>query len=161
MDHDVPDLILATDAAQEAVRGVVSSLRRSSLGPSGLTRAIQLLAAQLEGAGSPRFVLSIAKVEGSEHAKLLTYQIVREAMNNAARHSRAAEVSVHLRSEGGFLRAVIKDDGIGFALESVDRTAHFGLEMLRERIGSTGGHIVVDSRLGHGTCVSAAVPWDA
>jgi signal transduction histidine kinase len=161
LDEDVPDLLHATDAAQQAVRGVVSSLRRSPVGPAGLIEAIRLLAAQLEGAGGPRFVLDLEAVDGSEHAQLLAYQVLREAMNNAARHSRAAEVTVVLRSEGGFLRTVVTDDGIGFASETVDRTNHFGLQLMRERIESAGGSVVVDTRLGHGTCVSAAVPMDA
>jgi signal transduction histidine kinase len=56
---------------------------------------------------------------------------------------------------------VVADDGIGFAGETVDRTNHFGLQLMRERIESAGGSVVVDSRLGQGTCVSASIPTDA
>jgi signal transduction histidine kinase len=161
LDHDVPDLLHATDAAQQAVRGVVSSLRRSPVGPAGLIGAIRLLATSLEGAGGPHFTLDLAAVDGSEHAQLLAYQVLREAMSNAARHSRTKEVSVVLRCESGCLRTVVADDGIGFARETVDRTNHFGLQLMRERIESAGGSVVVDSRLGQGTCVSASIPTDA
>lgn len=163
LDQDVPDLVEATDIAQRAVRGVVSSLRRSSLGPSGLREAIGLLASSLENAGSPRFTLDIdVSLDGaSEHAQLLAYQLIREAMNNAARHSRGTLIHVRLSGDQESLRAAISDDGLGFSPGSVDGTVHFGLQLMRERVEAAGGRVVVDSRLGQGTCVSGSVPVDA
>lgn len=161
LDRDVPELLSATDAAQSAIRGVVSSLRSSSLGPSGLVATIELLATQLEGAGSPRFSLELDDIRGSEYAQLLTYQVAREAMNNAARHSRARFITVRLKADQEALRIVVLDDGVGFDPRAVDGSAHFGLQFMRERVEALGGRLAIDARLGQGTCVSAAIPLDA
>ena len=49
--------------------------------------------------------------------------------------------------QDGDLRITVEDDGIGFDSESVDQRTHFGLALMRERIGIAGGVLYVDSRL--------------
>jgi len=160
LDDDIPELLAATDAAQEAIRCVVRDLRRSSLGPGGLNSTIELLARQLESSGSTVFRLQLQDVGGSSVSQLLAYQVAREAMNNAARHSRATEVVVSLERLDGLIRLRVEDDGIGFVAEGVDRDSHFGLQLVRERIDSAGGALYVDSGVGRGTRVMAQLPAD-
>ena len=132
LDEDIPELLVATEAAQEAIRCVVRDLRRSSLGPGGLNSTIELLAKQLEAGGSPGNRLTLEDVGGSSVVQLLTYQVAREAMNNAARHSRATLIAVTLTRQDGLLRLTVEDDGIGFQASEVDSEAHFGLELIRK-----------------------------
>jgi signal transduction histidine kinase len=160
LDEDIPELLAATEAAQDAIRCVVRDLRRSSLGPGGLNSTIELLAQQLESSGGPKFRLALADVGGSSVVQLIAYQVAREAMNNAARHAKATEISVDLDRSGEVIRLRIEDNGVGFIAEGVDREAHFGLQLLRERIESVGGTLYVDSELGHGTQVVALLPSD-
>ena len=160
LDEDIPELLAATDAAQDAIRCVVRDLRRSSLGPGGLNSTIELLAQQLESNGAPTFRLSLADVGGSSVVQLLAYQVAREAMNNAARHSKATEISVQLDRTGELIRLRVEDDGVGFLAERVDLESHFGLQLIRERIESAGGTLFVDSELSRGTRVVAQLPPD-
>jgi signal transduction histidine kinase len=161
LDEDLPELLSATEAAQAAIRDLVSDLRRSPLGPDGLLETLRLLASQLEGAGSVRITLDLAPIEATHVAQLLTYQIVREALNNAARHARASRIEVHLWQEGGLIRLSVKDDGVGFDQRAVDRESHFGLQLVAERAEAARGTVVIDSRLGEGTTVSAILPPDS
>ncbi len=158
LDEDLPELIAATEAAQAAIRNLVRDLRHSSLGPGGLNATIELLAAQLEGAGSPRIDLSLNDVGGSPLTQLLAYQVVREALNNAARHSRATRIAVRLFKDGDAIRLIVEDDGVGFNPVDVDHEEHFGLQLIAERVESGRGRIVIDSQLGAGTRVMAAFP---
>ena len=87
LDEDLPQLIEATEAAQSAIRDLLGDLRRSPLGAGGLVPTLRLLADQLEGMGSPRILLDVSPVDASEHSQLLTYQVAREALSNAAKHS--------------------------------------------------------------------------
>jgi signal transduction histidine kinase len=160
LDEDLPQLLSATQAAQSAIRDLVRNLRRSSIGTDGLPRTLELLAQQLENAGSPRIKLSLEDVRGSKLAQLLTYQVAREAMNNAARHSRASLISVQLSEADGQVRLVVEDDGVGFDSQAVDKEAHFGLQLLSERVEAGKGRVVVDSKLGVGTTVAATLPLD-
>jgi two-component system NarL family sensor kinase len=159
LDDDLPELLSATEAAQEAIRDLVRDLRRSRLGPGGLTATVTLLASQLESAGSARIRLDLEVVEASEISQLLVYQVAREAMSNAARHSKATAIEVRLWQEGGGLvRLVVRDDGVGFDPTSVDRDSHFGLQLIGERVEAARGTVIIDSRLGSGTVVSAVLP---
>lgn len=158
LDEDLPQLLDATEAAQSAIRGLVRGLRQSSLGPGGLNGTIELLARQLESAGSPPIHLDLQDVGGSKVSQLLAYQVVREALNNAARHSRASSILVRLHRDEGLIRLLVADDGIGFDPLRVDRESHFGLQLIAERVEAGRGRVVVDSTLGDGTRVMATLP---
>jgi two-component system sensor histidine kinase NreB len=43
------------------------------------------------------------------------------------------------------------DDGVGFNVEQIDKTSHFGLAGMQERAQLVGGEFHVISELGHGT----------
>lgn len=158
LDDDVPELLSATEAAQGAVRGVVSDLRRSPLGAAGLNATVRLLAGQLESSNGPRYELVLCADSWPRMAQLLIYQVAREAMHNAARHSRGSLVRVETREEGGRARIIVEDDGVGFASSSMVPPDHFGLQLIRERVLAVGGDVAIESGLGEGTRVVASVP---
>jgi signal transduction histidine kinase len=88
---------------------------------------------------------------------LAAFRILQEALNNVARHAIANRVGVALRLRAGRLVLIIADDGVGFAeMASAGR----GLRGMRERAEAFGGALVVASRPGSGTTVTATVPWD-
>ena len=157
LDVDLPDLLSATEAAQTVIRELMRGLRQSSLGPAGLNGTLQLLARQLEVAGSPPITLDLQDVGSSRACQLLAYQVAREALNNAARHSRASKISVRLFRAAGLIRLVVSDDGIGFDPALVDREEHFGLQLIAERVEAGRGRVVIDSQLGRGTNVMATL----
>jgi signal transduction histidine kinase len=158
LDRDVLDLLAAGEVAQTAIRLIIHSLRQSTIGTAGLGEAIRVQATRLEGAGSPNIALSLDEVGGSAPEQLLAYQVVREAMNNAARHSRASEIRVSLAQQDDVLLITVEDDGTGFNRDEVDGTKHFGLQLIADRIKAADGSLIVDSRLGVGTHIHAAIP---
>jgi signal transduction histidine kinase len=158
LDDDIPELLEATQVAQSALRGIVGNLRRSSLGPGGLIPTIQAAARQLESAGSPAFTLELDDVPASREIQLVLYQVAREAMGNAAKYSKASRIAVRLSCFHGDARLVVIDDGVGFDSSLVDRDQHFGLQLVAERVEAIGGRVVVDSGIGRGTTIAAAVP---
>ncbi len=158
LDDDLPELIVATEAAASAIRGLVRDLRQSSIGPGGLNATIELLARQLEAAGSPSIHLELSDVGGSNVAQLLTYQVAREALNNAARHARASRVTVRLFRDSGLIRLIVEDDGVGFDPSNVDTNEHFGLQLMAERVEASRGRMIVDTQLGGGTRIMATLP---
>ena len=90
--------------------------------------------------------------------QLLAYQVIREALNNSARHAKAQAISVRLWQTEELVRLSVKDDGMGFDPSAVDRDRHFGLQLIAERVEAARGTVVIDSRLGEGTIVSATLP---
>lgn len=161
LDEDLPQLLEATDHAQRAVRDLLGDLRRSPLGPAGLLPTLRLLIDQLSAAGAPPVTVDAEPVDGSPLAQLLTYQVVREALHNSAKHAKAQEISVRVWLENNVIRLSVTDDGCGFAWANVDTHRHFGLQIMKERVESVGGTLLTDSRLGSGTMVIASIPRDA
>jgi signal transduction histidine kinase len=159
LENDVPELLSASAAAQEAIRRMMVELRESMLVAGGLRNAFRIVAEGLETAGSPRIELDIQDEDGlSRVEQFLVYQVGREAMNNAAHHSRGRLVTVRQFREGSVLRLIVVDDGIGFDTRLVARTAHFGLQLIAERVVASGGRVELDSRIGSGTSVSLILP---
>jgi signal transduction histidine kinase len=159
LDADLPELLAATAASQAAIRQVVDQLRRSSLGPEGLVGTIRLLAEHLQSNGAPPMDLYLEDLDGSDEALLVLYQVAREALTNAAKYSKAGRVTVRIWEEEEHNgRLIVSDTGVGFESSNVDLRNHFGLQLMRERVESRGGKLVVESRLGEGTTVAAKLP---
>jgi signal transduction histidine kinase len=161
LDSDLPELLAATAASQAAIRHVVDQLRRSSLGPEGLVGTIRLLSEHLQSSGAPPVDLFLEDLDGSDEALLVLYQVAREALTNAAKYSKARRITVRMWEEDHNGRLIVSDAGVGFETSNVDLRNHFGLQLMKERVESHGGKLVVESRLGDGTTVAAKVPLGA
>ena len=81
---------------------------------------------------------------------------VREALNNAVKHSGTREVWLRLRVDAGHLLITIEDHGRGF--DPAASAGGDGLRNLRGRLASLGGDCRIDSIDGAGTCVHLRLP---
>jgi len=88
------------------------------------------------------------------------YLILKEALNNTAKHSDARRVVVAGDVEHGHLRIMVEDDGKGFALLPAEQGENGGrgVTNMSERARRVGGTVSVVSEPGVGTRVSVAVP---
>ncbi len=161
LDDDLPQLLHATTTAQDAIRKVLRNLRASSIGPEGLNSTLRLLAKSVETETDARIHLDLDDVRGSSANQLLLYQIAREVLHNAAKHSRASLIQMTLSSEGGMARLSVADDGMGFDPATVDTEFHFGLQLLAERVDGAGGILHLVSELGVGTTIVVSVPTES
>ncbi|MGA9161669.1 MAG: ATP-binding protein [Actinomycetota bacterium] len=158
LEEDLPSLLGATESASESMRALIRSLLDSPLGTGGLPETLRLLVRYMERESTARISLMCDRVGGTPLVQLLAYQVTREALRNALRHSRASSVSIALVDRDGALRITVEDDGVGFEPDSVDHQTHFGLALMRERIEIAGGILFVDSRPGDGTRIVARLP---
>ena len=81
---------------------------------------------------------------------------VREALNNAVKHSGAREIWLRLRLDADCLLITIEDHGRGF--DPAKKTGGDGLRNLRERLAGLGGDGRIDSIDGAGTRVHLRLP---
>jgi signal transduction histidine kinase len=158
LEEDLPELLRATETANASVRTLSRTLRDSPLAAGGLERTLRLLVEHMERQTSTRIQLDARNVRATPLVQLLTYQIAREALRNALRHSQASEVCVTLAMEDENLRLIVEDNGIGFAAESVDAQLHLGITLMQERVELAGGVLHIQSRPGEGTQVIARLP---
>ena len=89
-----------------------------------------------------------------EQVESAAYFVVAEALTNVARHSEATNAAVSVVRDDGVLVIEIRDDGVGGA----DAQPGSGLAGLRDRVGSLGGTLVVESPPGGPTAITAVLP---
>jgi hypothetical protein len=82
------------------------------------------------------------------------FMVVREAVENALRHSGASCVAVHLAGAATSLQLEISDNGVGIATPVPARTGHLGILGMHERAQAIGASVAVNSGDGSGTRVS-------
>jgi signal transduction histidine kinase len=159
LDDDIPALLHASELAIQELREVIGDLRKSSVGHAGLVDTLGLLINHLRDESEMRFVSKIELIRADASTELLIYQIAREALTNAVRHSQARAVWISLVQAGGEIQLRIEDDGLGFDLAELDRESqHFGIVLMKERATQVGGQLILSSSPGHGTAVSLRMP---
>ena len=89
---------------------------------------------------------------------LCMYRVIQESLRNVVRHSHATAARVELTAETDGLKLTITDQGLGFDINQTKRTAGLGLVSMHERMRLLHGTIVVSSKPGQGTQVTAIVP---
>jgi protein-histidine pros-kinase len=97
------------------------------------------------------------KLDIAPELEVVAYQVAREAILNAATYSKAKNVSLVLESAKDLVIR-IEDDGVGFQPDAIDRTRHFGLSLVEERVGRVGGFVRIESSPGKGTRLLATIP---
>jgi PAS domain S-box-containing protein len=88
--------------------------------------------------------------------KLAFYRIAQEAISNAIKHGKPANINCILRENQQALEMVVKDDGTGFSIDKVSDD-HFGLQIMRERADLSGVKLDIAAQPGQGTSVT--VSW--
>jgi signal transduction histidine kinase len=91
-------------------------------------------------------------------ARVQLLQIAREALSNAARHSRASRARIELGTDDEWLTLRIEDNGVGFDPDATRDGRHLGLVNLRGRAAALGGSLAVDSRPGDGASIIVRLP---
>lgn len=87
------------------------------------------------------------------------FLVVKEALNNALKHSQATSLSVQGTLVGGRFQIEIKDDGRGFDLaRNAGHSLGNGLDNMRRRIEESGGSFDLKSAPGQGTRITLSVP---
>jgi signal transduction histidine kinase len=80
------------------------------------------------------------------------FLVVKEALNNAARHAGATEVRIQLGFCGRKLSLAITDNGRGFDTAACLALGR-GLENMRSRVANLGGWLELESHPGQGSVV--------
>jgi signal transduction histidine kinase len=152
---------LLIDQANRAARSVSFELSPPLLHDLGLEPALEWLA---ENIGA-RYGLQVVLVHDNrpkptdEKTRIILFRSIRELLINAAKHAKAAVVTVALERIGNELQVSVDDDGVGMAL-GLEDVQGFGLFSIRERLRHVGGDMSIVSEPGRGTSVQLRAPTD-
>ena len=156
---------LTADSLQELQR-LMADLRPSHLDDLGLSAALRWYAGKIEERYPLKVHVDIRGYEQpiDEAARIATFRIIQEALNNVVKHSEARTVEIDLDFEDHHMRVRVRDDGRGFDLDHVKAVQSssrpsLGLAGMQERAALLGGRVSVQSRPGQGTLVEASIPY--
>jgi signal transduction histidine kinase len=147
------ELEAETHQALETLHALARGIYPPILRELGLESAIRAqgarfsLPVEVSATGLTRYP---SEVEGA------VYFCCLEALQNVAKHAKAARVRIRLEDAGGELAFSVSDDGVGF---DPLRVAHgSGLQNIADRLAALGGHLTVIPGPAGGTSLQGRVP---
>jgi PAS domain S-box-containing protein len=149
----VQDLIVRE---QQELRSFIDELKLATLVPGEMDfkfgYLLQQLAKTVEQQWHMSVELKMDGLDGQVPAVLAReiYQIIREGLVNAARHSHASVVKVDLKTDDHNVRVTVSDNGCGFPFrghydDAVLASTGLGPSVIKSRVASLGGALNIDS----------------
>lgn len=146
------------------LRALITDLRPAALDELGVEAALQALAERTSNRGIEvdasidlAYEQGRAAVRHTPELEVALYRIAQEALNNAAKHGRAARAVLEIHEDARSIHLMVRDDGEGFDPAAV-QTSGFGLMGMRERVHLLDGTLQIESAPGDGTTVRATLP---
>ncbi len=141
------------DEALETLRDLARGIYPPLLADKGLVVALE---SQARKATVPVHVDAERIGRYPQEIEAALYFCTLEALQNVQKYASASAVEVRLREDGGQVHVDVIDDGRGFDVSIVRRGA--GLTNMEDRLDALGGSLHLESTLGSGTTLRAAVP---
>jgi PAS domain S-box-containing protein len=149
----VQDLIVQE---QRELRSFIEELKVATLVPGEIHLKFGYLLQQLAKTVEQQWRLSVKLemdgVDGQVPAVVAReiYQIIREGLVNAARHSHATAVEVDLKAEDHHVRLTVSDNGRGFPFrghynDAALTATGLGPAVIKSRVASLSGTLAIDS----------------
>jgi signal transduction histidine kinase len=127
----------------------------------GLTERIKNFVADVLGASAINYTIQIEDdIEGlvkNIEARKNILLIVKEAVNNAVKYSKASNVSISIKKLVGQVCVQVSDDGAGFDKKHPAKKGD-GLSNMQKRTEESGGIYQITTSIGKGTTVAALFP---
>jgi PAS domain S-box-containing protein len=148
------------DQAIDEVRGISHQLNTTTLELIGLAQLLSDIVGKINHSGKIVFSLNSKNYKESllidPKISLTIFRIVQEQIKNVLKHSGASKASIHLSSTRKNISVTIKDNGKGFAPDSVKKG--LGLINIFNRVEYFNGIVQLDSIPGQGCSLKVIIP---
>jgi signal transduction histidine kinase len=153
----VQELIAELATAEEDLRGLISLLEHGSpdIDTVDVIAAAELARFARYSDANPEMIVDPPHFQPDTHSQALAIRsVLREALNNVARHAAAREVLVRIQAGPEGVLVEVADDGVGFDPAAVPESS-LGLASMRERVDLLHGSFDILSKPGGPTVVTA------
>lgn len=155
------DIISDAATCLRETRQSVAGLRASAR--SGLSAALDRAVREITETKPIQTTLHLGEVntELPPETEYQVLRIVREAVNNAVKHSGASEIDVTLVPRPrGSLAITVKDNGSGFSPGDAASPGpgHYGIIGMKERASQVGAQLDLVTKPGAGTAITLTLP---
>lgn len=163
----VGDIVQLQDICRKQItdmRAFVRSMRMSSDGATPAT-SIRQIAEDFQKTSGLSLTYNVGEAFSGLEPEISheVMQIVREALHNAQKHSKAAKIILLAEKSDVNLQILIEDDGAGFpfggtySLEDLE-LMRMGPESIKRRIRTLNGELTLESTPGRGAKLRVRVP---
>ena len=140
----------------EDMRETIYDLRPMAFDDIGWESAIENLKNNLEENNDINVIFNICNIDNYDSLiKITIYRIIREACQNILKHANASNMVVNMKENTNSISLMIMDDGIGIG--EYDRMNHFGLSMVKEKVGLLSGRLSIFTNE-KGTTLDITIP---
>ncbi len=164
LERRLTESVQAVERVLEQVQDLSLNLRPSMLDDLGLEAALRWYTQRQAALTGMRAEFHANQSEERLDPVIETecFRVAQEALTNVVRHAQASAVTVALTRQDGHLLLSVRDDGVGFDVDSLRgaavRGASLGLLSMEERASLVGGGVELHSTPGNGTEVRAWFP---
>lgn len=147
--------LLASD-----IQAMSHSLHSSKLQLLGLMAAARSFCRELQDLENVEIEFHTSDIPQDlpEHVSLCLFRVLQEALQNAVKHSQSHRFRVSLACSASKIALTVRDWGIGFRQDTASKGRGLGLTSMSERLKLVGGQLSIESLVGGGTTIHAAVP---
>jgi signal transduction histidine kinase len=164
--HTLQELQTLTAESLKELQRLMSDLRPAHLDDLGLASTLRWYASRVEERTQLKVTVESVGNEQplADAARICTFRIVQEALNNVIRHAEAHRVNISLNYTEQGVHLTVKDDGRGFDVARLKQPAAtrrqpLGLAGMQERAALLGGLVTIRSTPGEGTLIDATLPY--
>ena len=156
------EMLIQSDSVMSQGRELVFNLRTRSKDANDLGSQLETSAKEFGLHYASTFTLTVLGDPKNLHAHVCEElgKLGREALCNAYRHAKAAQIEARIEYRPDALRLLISDDGVGIDKDILAKGAvenHWGLPGMKERASSIGADFRVVSGYGSGTIIQVEV----
>lgn len=142
-------------------RNILYELKPMAITDLGFKETLDEYIQYLKSLSSIKFVCEIEENLDclGDDERLVIYRIIQEACNNILKHSRANHARINIKKhKENFYKVSIDDDGIGCNKKELNKTHHYGLEIMYERVRMICGKMEIHSDLNQGFHITVIIP---
>lgn len=141
-------------------REIVQNLHPSMIKTFGLNVSLKNMVEEAANRNQWQldFILPEREMQINETLSLIIYRVVQESLNNCSKYAKASQVSVHVLHEEQYIKVEVADNGIGCDTRNINSSST-GINGLRNRVESIGGHYEIFSSPQNGVSTRVILPY--
>ena len=153
------EIALKTDRALTKARNIARGYFTLGFDAAGFAEALREIASRTQKASEITCHVQCADdlTIGNEDATIQLFRIAQEALQNAARHSTAARITITFERRDDQFWLIVEDNGKGLA-PTLRREKGLGLSIMAYRAGLIGGKFLTEAPTSGGTRIICTVP---
>jgi len=156
----MPEVHEIVDTCVSSVRNIATGLRPSILDDMGLIPALDWYSNSVceRAKLKLQFTTNCESIYLSRALSINIYRILQEAVTNVIRHARAKQIDISCILTEQRFQLTVKDDGVGIADGEMEKTGHYGLIGMRERVEGYNGTVMINSNNPTGVSIDINIP---